>query len=391
MTIPKPVSAQTIQVAAFNGALDVVKSLVEAQPNSVKSIDEDQRTALHWAASGKHIQVVEYLVTNGSDVNAQDDAKWTPLMIAASVGAGPIVDYLLLNGADVNLANENKQTPIFYAASKGWLDVCSLLINNGARINARDGLNQTPLHRACARGNIAVVRRFLEQPNIKLDFEDKSGNTVLHVAVDNGHAEIAVLLVEAGAELDVENCEKQKPLDLAPDKNVRSFLERAWVEVLAGGPPGVNQTQVDIDVLNVNATAFALPRCAQTCLSLAYGGLASELQTGFPNIPDIIVCLQRDPLLPAIRSCAQTQCPTSDVSAALTGLQAYDQACRTLWIDDKVVDPVQTLNSLPACVQTCYPSPFTFQNTCNSTFISLVDSCIKNTEPCGGGANATDA
>ncbi|KAI9340248.1 26S proteasome non-ATPase regulatory subunit 10 [Obelidium mucronatum] len=222
MTIPKPLSAQTIQVAAFNGALDVVKSLVDAQPSAVKSIDEDQRTALHWAASGKHINVVEYLISKGADVNAQDDvsclsnqtqnktnietkAKWTPLMIAASVGAGPIADFLIINGADVNLQNENKQTPLFYAASKGWLDL----------------------------GNIAIVRLLLQQANVKLDIEDKSGNSVLHVAVENGQAEIAVLLVEAGAEIDLENREKQKPLDLAPDRNVKTFLERAWVEASA--------------------------------------------------------------------------------------------------------------------------------------------------------------
>ncbi|KAJ3403875.1 hypothetical protein CcCBS67573_g06458 [Chytriomyces confervae] len=217
----------TVQQAAFSGALSTVRSLIEAQPTSIKGL-VSQQAALHWAASGKHVNVAEYLIEKGADVNALDDADWTPLMIAVSVGSAPLVDFLLQNGADVNLQNENKQTPLFYAASKGWLDVCQLLISHGAKINVRDHLNQTALHRACAKGNVALVRLLLEQNNIKLDIDDRDGNSALHIAIDNGHGEVAVLLVDAGADVDSENREKKKPLDLATDGNLRLFLEKAW-------------------------------------------------------------------------------------------------------------------------------------------------------------------
>ncbi|KAJ3060385.1 hypothetical protein HDU98_003622, partial [Podochytrium sp. JEL0797] len=84
----------------------------------------------------------------------------------------------------------------------------------------------TPLHRSSAKGSTPLVKLLLAQPTIKLDIEDMDGNTALHAAIENGHAEIAVLLVEAGAELDVENKDKKKPLDLAPE-NVKSYLVRA--------------------------------------------------------------------------------------------------------------------------------------------------------------------
>ncbi|KAJ3286407.1 hypothetical protein HDU76_007981, partial [Blyttiomyces sp. JEL0837] len=178
---------QTVFTAAYEGNLDTVRSLVEAQPTLIFSIDEDERTALHWAASGSRVHIAEYLLEKGSKVDVQDDAKWTPLMIAVSVGNGPMTDLLLQKGADPNLANENQQTPLFYAASKGWTDISSMLLSHGAKLNSKDHLWQTPLYRAAAKGNIAVVRLFLENGNLKLDIEDKLGNTPLHVAIENGH------------------------------------------------------------------------------------------------------------------------------------------------------------------------------------------------------------
>jgi hypothetical protein len=37
----------------------------------------------------------------------------------------------------------------------------------------------------------------------------------------------ALLLVNAGADIHAKNQEGQEPMDLAPDKNVRLFLEKA--------------------------------------------------------------------------------------------------------------------------------------------------------------------
>ncbi len=60
----------------------------------VNAVDEDERTALHWAAAAGHMEVVEYL-TDKSKIDHQDDAGWTPLMSAASAGHVDVVSYLI--------------------------------------------------------------------------------------------------------------------------------------------------------------------------------------------------------------------------------------------------------------------------------------------------------
>ena len=86
-------------------------------------LDDDMRTPLHWAASSKNSELVEFLLSIPSmKVNAQDDvlslffvniqSGYTPLMCAVLAGRKDNAALLLKAGSDVNLENENKETVI---------------------------------------------------------------------------------------------------------------------------------------------------------------------------------------------------------------------------------------------------------------------------------------
>jgi len=62
------------------------------------------------------LEVVQWLVENGADVNVRDSERWTPLMYSAV----PQYDYetmlfLLENGANVNLRNDDGNTALYQA------------------------------------------------------------------------------------------------------------------------------------------------------------------------------------------------------------------------------------------------------------------------------------
>ncbi|KAI7890678.1 prosome, macropain 26S subunit, non-ATPase, 10, isoform CRA_c [Mucor mucedo] len=102
----------TVYQAAYEDKLFIVKQMVEKDPSLVQSVDEDGRTALHWAASGGHASIVEYLMNKGAIVNNPDkDAGWTPLMIAVAAGHEDVVK-LLLPQSDVNHQNESNHTAL---------------------------------------------------------------------------------------------------------------------------------------------------------------------------------------------------------------------------------------------------------------------------------------
>ena len=64
-----------------------VKALLNDNPDLVFSKDHGGRTPLHAAAESGHKHMVELLLANGAEVNAENNDGWTPLKEAADAAA----------------------------------------------------------------------------------------------------------------------------------------------------------------------------------------------------------------------------------------------------------------------------------------------------------------
>lgn len=74
----------TVFTAAYEGKLYIVQQLIEKDASAATSRDDDQRTPLHWAASGGHANIVNYLLTLHVPIDALDEVKsdlrgWPPI------------------------------------------------------------------------------------------------------------------------------------------------------------------------------------------------------------------------------------------------------------------------------------------------------------------------
>ena len=105
---------------------------------------------LHWAARECDLEkVIKMIEEDGIPVNVKDFFDWVPLHEAAGNTCrfhGPaIVEYLISEGGEVNAKTEDNDTPLHFAAAKGLLKNVELLLEHGANPLATNDDGETPL------------------------------------------------------------------------------------------------------------------------------------------------------------------------------------------------------------------------------------------------------
>ena len=99
-----------------------------------------------------------------------------------------------------------RSTPLYYAASIGLHDVAAFLIDEHLQdINSMDNnRTETPLHAASREGH-AVVAQVLLENGANVMARSAGERTPLHFASEYGHVEVARVLLKHGAEVDTKD------------------------------------------------------------------------------------------------------------------------------------------------------------------------------------------
>ena len=185
---------------AFLGFGEIVAALLATKEWNINKTDAVGRTALAWAATRGHENVVRILLRQ-KDVNANPrdiESGRTPLHLAAKGGYEGVAK-LLLEREDTNpntRDTEYGQTPLWWAAKGGYEGVAKLLLERkDTNPNTRDiRYGQTPLVYAARGGHEGVVKLLLEREDINPDIPGLSGETALALAASRGHPGIVKLL-----------------------------------------------------------------------------------------------------------------------------------------------------------------------------------------------------
>ncbi|KAL7296064.1 hypothetical protein TKK_0010618 [Trichogramma kaykai] len=258
-----------LNLALLNDNARVMTLLLErgADPNST---NEEGQTPLHVVCrrQGDPEKLVKkFLRINEKSshpvrVDARDRLGHTPLHLALMEGNAEVAKFLLKRGANPNLANylgltclhiicqkenddddsarmlfkiadkqrrrvevdarDNKgNTPLHLAMSYGHKNLIGLLLRRGADPNRANAEGWTCLHFVCHRDSDDdednLLRTFLEINDelghrLRIDARSNWGNTPLHMAMDNGHKEVAKSLLRRGADPNAANNDGETPL-----------------------------------------------------------------------------------------------------------------------------------------------------------------------------------
>jgi len=250
-----------IMYAAANDDLELVRALIKAGAN-VKLKNQFGTSALTEAAIIGSAPIIDALLKAGADANFKTPDGETPLMAAARSGKVDAAKTLLAAGADINAKETwGGQSAIMWAAAQGQADMVKFLASKDANLNDHGKINQwerkviqeprpkdmnkggfTPLHYAAREGCVACVQNLLDA-HADPDSEDPDRETPLLLALENMHFDTAAVLVKGGADLDKWDLFGRSPVYMAADVSTLPMKGNGAVAVL---PSQDKLTAVDV-------------------------------------------------------------------------------------------------------------------------------------------------
>ena len=231
--------ATTLHAFCGNAMLDAVRVLIHRGAD-VNAKGSEGLTPLHYATKNSWVDyysggegpgnIVRELIKAGANIYATDKKGNSPLMNAIKYNqrlseqylreAGALIDEeaeaqilakrdeLLLKAIQYSSKIYQRHTKdaeerLLEAAANGDIDTVKTLLKHGANPNGQEQwvFSAKPLTRAVQFRRVAVVQELLKA-GARIDEMDWDGETVLHVAAENGELSILKMLIRAGADVN---------------------------------------------------------------------------------------------------------------------------------------------------------------------------------------------
>lgn len=222
---------------------DSVALLFIREGADIHAKDGEGGTALHWAVRHDR-RLTQVLLEAGADIHATSEDGHIPLHLAAVEDSGETLAWLLAAGAEYNTATQDGTTPLHFAAVKGVTENMAQLLNAGAEVNARGQNGETPLHLAISSGKKDGVELLLNA-GAEINAAKKDGATPLHLAVQRGLEDSVAVLLAHGASVNPHSeTEINSPLVMA----VEHFHENIALNLMESG--------ADVNVEGTNGETF---------------------------------------------------------------------------------------------------------------------------------------
>lgn len=166
-------------------------------------------TSLHLAARMGFFEMCNTLVKGGCNVNAKGYKGETPLFISALLGIDAMFSLFLREGADFREQNDQGETPINALVFSGVKDSIYALISYGFDINSNP---IPPLFTAVVDGNLQMIDFLLQRNANPNATYYNTGESPLHRAVFKTDFRFTTKLIDAGADVNLEDFEGVTPV-----------------------------------------------------------------------------------------------------------------------------------------------------------------------------------
>jgi len=262
---PQGDGSTALHWAAHRADAELTRMLIEAGAEIGMTTRVGELSPLFMAAKNGSAEIVSLLLDAGASPTATNSNGTTPLMLGAASGSIDTVDVLLERGAEVDAADStNEQTALMFASALGRVEVVRRLAKTGAKLDAVTRVTEvitlgqrvaaqkierdvslegsrnptvmggmTALHFAAREGHSDTVRELASAGADVNRVNAADDMSVLTSAIINGNLDIAMYLLEQGADPDLASKTGLTPLFATIDAQ---WAARTWYP-----PPSVAQ------------------------------------------------------------------------------------------------------------------------------------------------------
>ena len=220
----------------------ILKAIQESKASSGSQNALAGTTILHLAIQCAEPQVVDFVISNGGDldINVTDREGNTPLHLAAQLGRFPVVKHLLEQpGINDAISNHQGRTAIDLARTPEIFQQLQLARSLFVDQMVRD------IHTLVAQNDYKKLEELLVEPRVEgcLDVNAlelptdqitvQSGGTLLHEAARRRDTQLAQVLLMHGADPFRRDRKGKLPQDVTKDDRTRGILKKSPAAAVA--------------------------------------------------------------------------------------------------------------------------------------------------------------
>jgi ankyrin repeat protein len=152
-------SLTPLMSAANEGDKKTVQALIKSKADINAKDPEQKRTALYFAISNEHQEVIKLLIDKGASLENLSEDRETALFMATTTNNNDLMKTVIKkNKKLINIPDSEGTTPLMEAAKYGTKKTVEILLNAGAKKDLKNKLGSTALEIAKENKNDDAIK-----------------------------------------------------------------------------------------------------------------------------------------------------------------------------------------------------------------------------------------